>query len=47
MKIKIGIVLYPLVIFICLAIFTIGMIGIAIRAMASEAFLKIIEVIYD
>lgn len=47
MKTKIGTALYPLVIFVCLIIFVVGMIGIAIRALASEAFFKIIEVIYD
>jgi hypothetical protein len=44
---KIGAALYPIVIFVCLTIFAIGMIGIAVRALASEAFFKIIEVIYD
>lgn len=47
MKQKIGTALYPFVIAVCITILIIGVAGIAIRALVSEGFLKLLEEIYD
>jgi hypothetical protein len=47
MKKKVGITLYPLVFCVCMAILVVGIVGIAIRALASEGLSKLIGEIYD
>jgi hypothetical protein len=47
MKKNIGVTLYPFLFIVCIIILVVGIIGIAIKALVSEAFFKFIGGIYD